>query len=241
MMLYMIISVLQTLLGIGVWMVARIGPLKTDISTSTLLTYFVLITLFQAFVWSGISRRVGQQDIRKGSLSVWLLKPVPYYLTIFVEEVSWRIIRSFITVPVFLLLFTLFRSQMIVDWQWFVFSLLLFPLGYLIIFLVQFLVGISAFWLGNVGELSEVTEILMIFFSGVGIPLFFLPPVLKMITTWLPFSYALYEPTMIAMGQMSGWEIFRYIAVSLTWVVALAVVASQVWKFGLRKYGAEGS
>lgn len=241
MVLYIIISVWQTLLGVGVWMVARVGHLKTDVSDSTLLTYFVLITLFQAFVWSGISRRVGKQDIRMGALSVWLLKPVPYYLGIFLEEVSWRVLRSLITVPVFLLLFFLFRSQMAVSWQWFAVSLLFFPLGYLLIFLVQFLVGVSAFWLGNVDELSEVAEILMIFFSGVGIPLFFLPPALQTVSAWTPFSYALYTPTLVAMGQLTVGEIFRYLVISLIWIVMLGVIAARAWKLGLRRYGAEGT
>lgn len=240
MSLFLVLSVVQTLLSIGVWLVAVKSPLRNSTSEVTLLTYFVLIVLFQAFVWSGISRRVGDQDIRKGSLSLWLLKPVSYYLVVFLEEVSWRVLRSFITVPVFMILFLIFRERLSIDWHWFGVALLLFPLGYLILFLIQFIVGALSFWFEQIDEFSELVEVLMLFFSGVGIPVFMFPPLLKAIAGWLPFSYALFFPTMVAMGQMDSQAILRYVIIAILWISGLSVLLYQVWRLGMQKFGAEG-
>lgn len=239
-LLYLFLSVLQTLLAIGVWLVAQRSMLKSATSERTLLTYFTFIILFQAFVWSGISRRVGQIDIRKGQLSLWLLKPVSYHIVIFLEEISWRIIRSLITIPVFLFFLILFRDTISFSWSWFFFSLLFFPLGYMIYFLVQFISGALAFWLEDIEEFTELIEVLMILFSGVGIPIFLFPPLLQLISKLLPFQYTLYFPTIIALGMVSLPEILSYVLIALTWIFGLALLLRVVWKQGLYKYSAEG-
>ncbi len=240
MSLYLFLSVIQTLLAIGVWLVAAQTPLRNSTSERTLLTYFILIVLFQAFVWSGISRRVGDQDIRMGKLSLWLLKPVSYYQVVFLEEVAWRVLRSLITVPIFFIFFLIFQERLSINWHWFSGGLLLFPLGYLILFLIQFIVGALSFWFEQIDEFSELIEVLMLFFSGVGIPVFLFPPLLQTISGWLPFSYALFFPTMVAMGQMDSQAILKYFIIATLWISGLSLLLHQVWRLGMHKFGAEG-
>lgn len=240
MFLYLIFSVAQTLLAMGVWVIAQQQNLKGGASANTLVTYFVLITLFIAFIWSGTANRVGSQDIRKGKLGMWLLKPVPYFLTIILDEVAWRVLRVMITIPVFIILGYIFRDYLQIDVRWFLFSLLFFPLGYLVFFLVQFITGALAFWWDYIDEFIELVEVLMILFSGAGIPLFLLPPIMEKISFLLPFRYVLFTPTYIAMGKLDSGEIVKFIFILFGWIFILIMALRIIWRRGLMRYSAEG-
>lgn len=241
MALYLLLSVCQTILGLGIWMVAqRTSLLRTNVSSSFIISYFVYVLLFQAFVWSGVSRRIGQIDIRRGQLSLWLLKPCSYFVSLFLEETSWRILRSLMTVPIFIFFFYLFRSILLFDMTWFFISLLFFPFGYVIYFLTQSIVGVLAFWFEDIEEYIEVVDIFMVLFSGVGIPILFFPQFFQIISSFLPFQYVLYMPTMIALNKVAIGAILHYMLTLFLWIAVLGALLFMLWKKGLKRYTGEG-
>ena len=81
----------------------------------------------------------------------------------------------------------------------------LFPvsaaLGFLVLFGVEFLIGISAFWLVEIrGLYTLVMWGMAAFFSGYFLPLEFFPAWLKVVARALPFPAMVYTPV----GRLRG-------------------------------------
>ena len=55
---------------------------------------------------------------------------------------------------------------------------------------------------------------------------------------WLPFYSTLGAPIDIALGKVDVW---RTIGVQLAWMVVLLGVTAQMWRAGIRRYGAVGA
>ena len=71
-------------------------------------------------------------------------------------------------------------------------------------------------------------------------PLWFFPTSLRVVADWLPFQSMLFVPIAIYLGQLSGGEAVRAIAVQLLWVLALYVAVQAVWRHAMRRVVMQG-
>jgi len=67
-----------------------------------------------------------------------------------------------------------------------------------------------------------------------------LPKAIYSIFVLLPFTYTLYFPLRIYLGQASWSEIGLGLVVSLVWIGILYKITQLVWRRGLRVYTAVG-
>src|SRR3972149_2085577 len=81
----------------------------------------------------------------------------------------------------------------------------------------------------NSGNLSN-------FFAGGLFPLDILPKFIFSAFQLLPFTYLLYFPIKVYLGQLTIMEIFNGIMISLVWTVVLYGFVQYVWKKGLLVY-----
>lgn len=180
-------------------------------------------------------------EIRQGTLSYRLLRPVHPLLVYACENVAAMPLRIVLALPIAVaLLVTVGRTQLTHD----PLLLALFPVavfgGWLISFLAMSVIGSLAFWMESATSLFELWLGLFGVFSGYLVPLQLFPAWVQAIARVLPFRYMLAFPTELLVGMLSRPRALGDLAVQWLLVGALFVLARLMWRLGTRRFAAYG-
>jgi len=180
-------------------------------------------------------------EIKAGTLSYRLLRPVPPLLAYACENLAAVPLRLLLSLPVVvLLLATSAEGQLSGEpLRW-----ALFPLAvagaWAITFLAMSLVGALAFYVESAGSVFEIWMGLFGVFSGYLVPLDLYPPWLEALSRWLPFRYMLGFPVELLTGLLPRERIGPELAVQWLFVSGLLLLVSLAWRRGLRHFSAVG-
>lgn len=113
-------------------------------------------------------------------------------------------------------------------------------LGFLIKFLITFMVALLCFWTTNgLGLIWAQTAVINLF-SGALIPLQILPGWLQSVALAAPFQGIVYTPVMIYMGAIEGAALWMALGLQLFWVIALWWLVRLMWMPALRTLDLQG-
>jgi ABC-2 type transport system permease protein len=107
------------------------------------------------------------------------------------------------------------------------FSLSLF-LGFLVFFMINFLMGMVSIVTLNISNISWAYMTLVMFTSGQMVPLWMFPRALAAIIEVLPFKDIYYIPMSIYIGAYDG-SIGEALLSQTAWIIALFIAARLVW------------
>ena len=182
------------------------------------------------------------EDIRTGTLSVKLLKPLDplhHYLS---GQLGWKILTLVFILP----------GVAVVAWLLPEIHYPLTPtLGLaLVLSVVAGLVlntmmasafAVLAFWSTQVRNLYSLWWGVGQFLAGWIAPLALFPASIRRVAYCLPFRSALGFPTEILMGQLTWPEVWFGFAVTSGWILFFLIVYRVLWRIGLRRYEAVGA
>lgn len=106
-------------------------------------------------------------------------------------------------------------------------------------FAVFYTLGLLAFWLDETWTLRVIFVIIANFLSGSALPLELFPETAQQILQFLPFPYMTWAPVKIFMGTYSGSLLFAWL-ILFSWLLIFTLIASIVWRLGMRRYSAAG-
>lgn len=239
--IFSVFFLINGLLNFAIWAVAfQSAPGRLGGLFPALVVYFSVLIFLHQLIQSYTAGVIANEHITRGELSVYLLKPFSYLRYMLILELPWRIVQFFLTVPVAAICFFVFQRFFFVDMRYVLLAILIFPLAYLLSFLIQLIVAQTAFWFEDATGFLNLIELLTLLFSGAGIPIFLFPDVLKQIGSWLPFQYAMYFPIAMFSGQISITDYWRNAAFLLLWIVGLGFVVNVLWRRGLKRFTGEG-
>ncbi len=205
---------------------------------SMLISYFILQRILSRFLPSGTMSRELDSLINNGDLITYLARPVNYAAfkfsqTIFVSAVQTGLgCASFLLVTFLLNLDVSYKGA---DWLAFI-PLIIMAL--MIIFLLDFLVGILAFWLGRIESIRIVYLLLLRLVSGALVPISFFPQKIQAVLSLMPFQYMYYVPISIVVGAETAASM-TYV-VPFVWICLLALVLKYAWSKGLARFEIQG-
>ena len=207
-----------------------------------ILTYIVVSQTLLTFTFTLRVARIIEDKVRTGEVVTDLMKPVDFQLmTLATAAGTSTHTALFNMLPKFLLFSGVFglslpRSPLIV--LLFIISVVL---GYVILFSIEFIIGIFAFWLVEIrGIYFIVIWGLSLLFSGYFLPLEFYPAFLAKIAEVLPFRAIIYFPTAIYTGQSTGSALVAALLIQLTWVVVLMGLGRLGYRAAFRKLVVQG-
>jgi ABC-2 type transport system permease protein len=211
-------------------------------SLGGMISYYLMITIVDAF--SAVNDEDWQiaADIKDGNISQFLLKPIDYLTYRFCLFMSGRIIYILIAaIPLGLFIFYL-REYFVgpANVQSFVLFIVSLAMTTLLQFFMSYTMALLAFW---VLEVSTYIFILFAFeyiASGHLFPLNLLPPAIQTAMNFTPFPYLLFFPISICLGRTTGDELVRGLMIQAFWTIAFYGLARFVWSRGIRKYSAVG-
>lgn len=112
--------------------------------------------------------------------------------------------------------------------------------SYCILWCLSAIVGMTALWTLDFGNLGMVKDAIVRIFSGSIVPLWFFPDSVQAISAYLPFQYTFQTPIGIAVGKTSSWESLHQIGIQGIWTAVLLMCVAGLWAAGKQKLTVQG-
>lgn len=236
-----------------VWLASGVAPLFMMIiwwgisrdkvingyTTNDFVGYFLGVYLVRQLTAAWVIF-VLNDEIRQGTLSGRLLKPVPPFWFHVAEHVGQMVIRAPIVVTVFCIGAIFFSIDLQSVAKQLPMFFLAMVLAWIIIFHIYYCVGLLAFWMANSVALDAAVWSLYTVLGSTLIPVDLLPEETRSIVLLLPFSAALDFPVKVLLGKLSGEAYLQGFLVQIFWVVALISLRRKLWTQGLKRFSGAG-
>lgn len=191
------------------------------------------IILYFLFVW-GLYYNIGYinshfKKISTGEVSTSIIKPISltnmYFYHFFAEILTSKITNAIILIIIGIIMVGL--TNTLLGILFFIFGLSLGCIFYVIMFFTMF-------WLRNNWGIKFSIDLIIMFCSGLWIPLDLLPKFWFNFISYLPFKLIFFYPTKIFLGQLeiTFWIILQYII----WFIILYTIARLLEYLGLKSY-----
>ncbi len=208
---------------------------------SLILTYILLSSLVRTLVLGTTTMDIGSV-INQGNLSNFLLRPLHFFHYYIARDIGDKLLNFAFAIGEITLLYSILRPEIFI--QTHVVTLLFFlaaiVIGTILYFFFSLIFGFLGFWTPDVWAPRFLSFVIMEFFAGGLFPLDILPQPLFSISQLLPFSYFLYFPLKVYLGQLNITLLLQGFTIEIMWVVGFIVFARFLWQKGLKVYTAEG-
>ena len=194
-----------------------------------LITYYVISMIVGIFAYSSVDEWM-EEEVVDGEVVSEVLRPVSYIARHFYVERGFMLLALFLeaipAVLIAVIFFNLFLPSM-TNGIAFAFSVIF---ASILIFLLTFIVGMSAFWLKKIQGMRRVKRAVVAFLDGTLLPLTFFPIWAQAIANYLPFQHMRFVPVNIYLGKYTLIEVGKMLAIQCLWIIVLFVLAIVVWK-----------
>ncbi|HLN18975.1 MAG TPA: ABC-2 family transporter protein [Patescibacteria group bacterium] len=206
-----------------------------------LVQYFIFVGLI-GFAIQGvdISWRVSE-EIRVGSVTNYILKPMSYYRSIlsiaFGKSIVNMIIIILVIIPI--LFFGGYLGGLTWGPEKIIIIFISLAISFLLFATYSFIVGLYTFWSGDSRGFNYVGKLIMLFFSGSIIPLNLLPDYIMRINQWLPFKNIAWIPVSLLTGKIEA----QWMALfpGIIWTLILFLLTHITFNQALKKYEGLGA
>lgn len=243
MVIYSLSSSFTPMLGLALWL-ATSNSGNLPFSNTELIAYFI------AVIYMGIASEMWQswlvaENVNDGSFSTYLLKPFHPILRYVIDNFSDKIYKmSMVTITLLIVYFIIPQAV----WAQFhltvisVFSsIIALVFGYIIMFLIEYSIGLSAVWFYDIGFLKNWMDLFYTIFAGRFVPLIFFPAILLNFAIFLPFRYTVSFPVEIILGKLSSSQIMLGFMIEAFWVGAIFLIYKLIYKKFAQDFQGHGS
>ncbi|HEY3330001.1 MAG TPA: ABC-2 family transporter protein [Capsulimonadaceae bacterium] len=209
---------------------------------SQMVIYYMVVLLLASLVESHVMWEMAG-DVKQGKFNIYLTRPFSYMAYIGADNLSWRFMRTLISVPIFMLILAGFHkwvhwnaSEYHYGWQF----CLAVLLGHILSFCLSYTLGLLSLWLVETQSLFHFYYLPLVIFNGQIAPLSFFPASVRAVAKFLPFNYTLGFPAQIFTGTIAPSDIALGFAVQCGWISVALFSSVFLWRGGLKRYTAYG-
>jgi len=227
--LRIVIGVIWVGIQVAIWD-ALIGSGEVDgISLRNMITYAILNTVISLSLMDRTLSEVDQK-IRSGDISVELIKPFNYMLTVFADQLGRSLfIATFTVVPTVAVTALLFGFQLPASVGHFLAFGCAMGLALAISFATSCMIVMFAFYFLATFHFQWAMGALKTLFAGSLVPFWFYPSQLRAVAELLPFQFLGFFPAATWMGELPDSDIVRQLLLGLGWAVALLGFCAWLW------------
>lgn len=237
-------ALLPLMAMISVWRTIYAGR-EQDVGGYTLaqmISYYLVVTLVDMLTAVNEDDWQIAADIREGTISQFLVKPIDYLRYRFCLFFAGRAIYTSIALVPVAIFFFVQRQYLVLPADaatlgWFSLSIIMTAL---LQFFSAYAMALLAFWVLEVSTFIFILFAFEYIAGGHLFPLDILPAGLANALSYTPFPYQLYFPVSIYVGRTTGSELYRGLLIQFAWVVLAFLFAKFMWSRGIRKYSAVG-
>lgn len=164
--------------------------------------------------------------VQDGSICNYFIRPVGIEGVLLAEDIG-NVIFKFIFqfFPSLILAIATIGVLKPVSILNFILYLLSITLGFIILWLINFLIQTMAFWIINIWSLQTIKSVFINLFSGIMLPLWFMPTSLRNMAEATPLSSIYFAPLQIYLGQVNGKSILFIFLRQMVWIVFLYFIS----------------
>ena len=234
-LLWILIPIINNFTVILFWTGAKLN-------TSSLISYYILMTIGGSFTTSHIEYNVSEIDIKQGQLVNYLTKPISYYWIELLAEIPYRVLQSVYAIIIICGILIFFPGVLKLSVHIFAipFIICIFILGYLLSFTMKMSFAYLSFWFKDIQAVFELLSIMAIIFSGGIMPIPWYPRILQIVCNILPFAYSGYYTIIPLQGLVALPGILSIILIQCVWLFVLVLVHNFLWRRGIKEFTAVG-
>ena len=222
----MLYAVIAIVVWIAIYSFTGVKSINGVDLTSTIIYFAIISALMPFLTWSAMVNKLSD-DIRSGSIGSSLIRPMPYYLKLFFEDISSSVFNLAVSIAVILLV--IFLGRLTPDAYVSAMFIFYFIIGFLIAELIGFIIGSLAIYLTDIYGIMVSVNWMITIIGGGMIPIVFFPAFIEKVLLLTPFPFLAFVPAATLSGVIGIGEAFSLAPVGLAWLAALAVVAYAMW------------
>ncbi len=212
-------------------------------SLEQMLTYFGVNALIGYLTMDFADWNL-QMLVRTGKFLTFALRPLDHKLFAFSQKLGHRVLGFFFEfIPCFLIFMFVFKIPLIPT-HW-VLAIISIALGFCMTFLVNYCIGLTAFWFVRAEGIRGVFQALQTVFNGSLIPLVFFGEVWQKVLFFLPFQYMLYVPSRVCTGsyELAGksYDLLQIVGIQVIAVMVMFIITQIVYKSALKRFTGVGA
>ncbi|MBI5177834.1 MAG: ABC-2 family transporter protein [Nitrospinae bacterium] len=223
----------------SVWRVVftKAGGEHGGFTTESIVTYAVIAMVIRISFSMDDTALPGK--VRDGSVAVDLIRPMPFHAMNLAEAMGYSAFHFIARgIPILAVSALLFPVRIPADHL--PLALVSLALAYLILFMLNFAVGLLAFWYIEIFPFMLLKYGLLNLLSGGIVPMDFFPAAVRPFLAFLPFQHIFYTPASIIIGHANGALAIEMVAEQAAWVAVMGAVCALAWRAGQNKLVIQG-
>lgn len=213
------------------------------LSLEQMITYFGVAVLINYLIMDFADWNL-QMLISTGKFLSYMLRPMSHIYFALSQKVGHRVLGLTVEfIPVYLILYFVFGIRIVPAMP--IYAAVSIMLGFLMMFLVDYCVGITAFWLTRTNGVRRMFLLLRDICSGMFLPLTFFPDILQKALFFLPFQFIAYVPVRVCVGsyELGGisLDIPQIIGVQAIAVLFMSIFTILFLKLGTKRFTGVGA
>ena len=227
------------------------GGIDSSINNFTykeMIAYVVLTTIFGFVTFNNDTLWIINNDIRKGTIGNYLIKPISYRGKFVASNIgALLIMTSIFGIPLYSIglgvLIGIGFLPIVSVWE-FIAHIGLFLIAGVLACLINdtiaYIFGILCFYTTSAWGLNSLKTTIIAFLSGTLLPLAFFPPIFRDIVGYMPFAGLSQNPVLILMMKYDYFESAKVILIALAWLVILELFSKLLFCHAIKKVTVQG-
>ncbi len=200
--------------------------------TAASLTGYAVVAMVIRISFSMDDTTIAQK-VRDGSIATDLIRPVSFFMMNLAQCIGFSAFHTAARgVPILIFSIFLFKLNIPFTAQGMAFGALSLVMGYLILFMLNYLFGLIAFWVIEVFPFQLMKYGLLNLLGGSVIPVDLFPPFMKPFLTLLPFQHIFYTPAAILVGHATPERALIMLGEQAVWVFIMGAASLLAWNAG---------
>jgi ABC-2 type transport system permease protein len=239
-MLVWMLTTTMPLVSLALWSaVAETAPVGR-FTQQGFAAYFLATLLVRQLTGSWLVWELNQ-EIRSGTLSRRLLRPIHPLISYSAENLAAIPLRAAMTLPAAIVWLVVLEPGAFPRTPMALFAAFFSVIGaWLINFFTMALIGSLAFYLESSTAIFELWMVAFMLLSGYLIPLELFPSALRGTAHALPFRYTIAFPVEVLTGLLKGDDILRELAIQWSYVIGCGAAAILAFRAGVKRFSAFG-
>lgn len=208
------------------------------------MVLYIFISFLTGFLTHSSSTYVIADEIRDGSISMRIIKPIKFEMPFLFQELGNTVMTIYLVFIPCLLGVEIYRFVITgaVQFQilWFLLYVVSTFLAYLISFYFNVCYGFTAFIFKNQWGSKLLRDCIVGFVSGATVPLHFLPAAVSNVLQILPFASLSYTPVMIYMGKYELSHVLYLLLLQVVWLIFFVVLSKIIWRLVMKHLCVQG-
>lgn len=204
------------------------------------LNYIILARIFHDGAYATSMLREFGEMMREGNIQIALLRPLDFQGSLYLQKLVHLGLNLMMRFPLTFVAWLLFGLRLPAEPLTWVAAAITLLLGFTVMFGFDWILACAAFYTTDAWGLATARQGLVLFFSGMLLPLAMMPEWLQTIAVVLPFSQAVYLPVSVLSGLIPVGELPRVWLIQLGYMTVLLVLSRLLFHRAVRVVTVQG-